>query len=412
MKKIPEANIKSANKEDTTPTKEYVKGNQLKEDELKSDALLSASEVVGHTSVIHPQASADVTTEDSLENDEEEGTSEFVTVNESKNDDEIKPIIVLPEVNNVEIVTPAQASVPSLITSGPKSEKLTEYQTDMLNIDNESDATKRLTETINKHERNSEAIEKMDQHNRFVYNRLGSENQQSGTQEDHKHLNTETAEQHDIAKHQVHHHRQNQPDDELPNKLELTTTTTTTTTTKPPKQLSLLDQLQFINKHNEENRRLQRIKFQENSNAPSPLANFFPNTRETSVKFPGPVSQRRAPNLRNQLIPPEETAEAEQPLQQQPQQQHPLHSWFPPVNGWQNNRNSESNNGGRPVLLRFWNKMPLFRDGSRATAASPSIASDTERTRENSKSPTDSLYKEETSSDIYKVLTAKNSKNR
>lgn len=268
------------------------------------------------------------------------------------------PIVVVPTVEQVQIVTPVQLTTTSHSTpthqrknsnsqSIPSSTSVynSELQTaERLNI-NDSMLNKKLRESVMKHELNEDAIETIDTNNRFVYTHLDSSS--------------------------------NEP-----------APSTTSTTVPPVTQRSLLDHLRFVNKFTQDSRKNNRIRFPE----PSTL-NIFSNFKGGTIKFPGPVQQRTSEPLFNRLIPdiipkkpPEPTAE------------RPLFSWLPAGTSFDFNRNSS------PAFTKFWNKMPLIRDPSIVSSDPP------EHPRSNSKSPTDNLYKDAPASEVYKVISSKNYK--
>lgn len=262
----------------------------------------------------------------------------------------------------------------------------------LLNIENDSDINNKLRESIIKHELNEDAIETIDQHNRFIYNHLETSSQK------------------------------------IPTAIVPATTTTTTTTVIPPTPQptsslrNLLEQLRLISKYTESNQKhhndRNKVKFPEsNQSSPTPPqssqyqinmhqqqqqqytrggGNSNPSDHQRVVKFPGPVSQRNPVSNRNDLIPVQQMSK--KPPDPQPPEK-PTYSW--PPRGWTFDRSPAAGaSNARPVLMRFWNKMPLIRD--------PSFSDVSERTRENSKSPTDSLFEEVPVSDVYKVLSSKN----
>lgn len=273
------------------------------------------------------------------------------------------PIVVVPTVEQVQIVTPVQVtttshstthhrkqsnsqSIPSSTTSAYNSELQTAERLDI----NDSMLNKKMRESVMKHELNEDAIDTIDTNNRFVYTHLDS-----------PHLDSSS----------------NEPEP-------------STSTTMQPfiTQRSLFDQLRFVNHFTEDNRKNNRIRFPEPS-----AGNIFSNFKGGTIKFPGPVQQRTSEPLFNRLIPdiipkkpPESAAE------------RPLFSWLPAGTSFDFGRNSS------PAFMRFWNKMPLIRDPSMASNDSP------EQPRSNSKSPTDNLYKDAPASEVYKVISSKNYK--
>lgn len=349
----------------TTPSDDQ---NNL-EKELQSESLFKDGSLTG-TSIINV---SDGTTE--ISDNDIEVTTELLN---SLNDKEINkahlistpikppkvsnktedPIVIVPTVEQVQIVTPVQVTTTSHSTNDhreksnsqsiPSSTSVynSELQTaERLNI-NESMLNKKLRESVMKHELNEDAIETIDTNNRFVYSHIDSSS--------------------------------NEP--EPPSTL---------ATVQPTTQRSLLDQLRFINKFTEDSRRNNRVRFPEPS-----TVNIFSNFKGGTIKFPGPVQQRTSEPLFNRLIPdiipkkpPEPTAE------------RPLFSWLPPGTSFDFSRNSS------PAFMRFWNKMPLIRDPSMASNDSPE-----QFARSNSKSPTDNLYKDAPASEVYKVISSKNYK--
>lgn len=232
----------------------------------------------------------------------------------------------------------------------------------------ESYQIKRMRDAVLQHELKEDAIETTDQHNRFVYNHLGS---------------PPATHHHNQAQHRIH--------------TSTTTVAPPVTTQAPPVATtrSFLDQLRLYSKFTEENRRLQhqqqqRARFPQSSSS----SNIFSNYRGSTIKFPGPATggaaQRRLFTANANENQPKKPFVSSTPA--------PLFSWLP---SWSFDRSGASS--VRPV--RFWDKIPLMSDPTYNNGDG------TDRARENSKSPTDSLFKDlPTASEIYKVLTAKNSK--
>lgn len=80
--------------------------------------------------------------------------------------------------------------------------------------------------------------------------------------------------------------------------------------------------------------------------------------------------------------------------------------WLPDANWSINNDEQHHQSGQKPMLLRFWERMPLVRDPSiQHQQQTRDRTSSRSQRRENSRSPSEGLYKvEATSHDIYKVL--------
>lgn len=293
-----------------------------------------------------------------------DGTTEMI-----ENDVEVttelpKKIVAVPTVEQVQIVTPVQQQTttghstthrhhhhhrakPTTTTTTSTTQYNGELQTaERLDI-NESMMNRKLSESIMKHELNEDAIETIDANNRFVYTHLDAPS--------------------------------NEPD-----------RSPSTTAQSATAQRGSFDFLRLIG--NNDSRKNNRIRFPDPSATP---VNIFSNFKGGTIKFPGPVQQRTPEPLYNRLIPdllpkkpPESAAD------------RPLFSWLPAGTTFDFNRNAGASNSA----MRFWNKLPLIRDRSATSRGS------SEPTRSNSKSPTDSLYKDASVSEVYKVIASKNYK--
>lgn len=337
--------------------------------ELQSESLFEDDSLIGTSINV-----SDGTTEIS-ENDLETTTESLNSVNDREVNKAISistpitpikrsnhtknPIVVVPTVEQVQIVTPVQLTTTSQRTTSthhrkkPNSQSIpsststydSELQTaERLDV-NDSMLNKKLRESVMKHELNEDAIETIDTNNRFVYT----------------HLDTSS----------------NEPEP------------STSTTMQPITQRSLLDQLKFIHKFTDESRKNNRVRFPEPS-----AVNIFSNFKGGTIKFPGPVQQRTSEPLFNRLIPDIIPKKPPEPTRTE----RPLFSWLPPNTHFDFSRNSS------PGFMKFWNKMPLIRDSSMTSSDSP------EQPRSNSKSPTDNLYKDAPASEVYKVISSKNYK--
>lgn len=114
----------------------------------------------------------------------------------------------------------------------------------------------------------------------------------------------------------------------------------------------------------------------------------FLRSSSNRIRFPGPsVNRQPAPN---KLIPSGQVAtRSGNGTEKKP------FWWFP--NGWEVDTKQKE----KPVLLRFWSKMPLIPDN----VASQRRSSNYSRSnRENSKSPSESLYREVAIQDISKAF--------
>lgn len=184
------------------------------------------------------------------------------------------------------------------------------------------------------------------------------------------------------------------------------TTPSTSTTTQDH---NYVDQLKMINDIVAENK--QRHQQTANSNSrirfPSQDEDHMVSASSSNgiVRFPGSVSNRvtqhanRIPDIFPKKSPDSTT-------------QRPPFWWLP--SGWEVDQT-----GQKPMLLRFWSRMPLVRDQSLTTTSlstnnnshrwrpsSGSTASSSVSPRGNSKSPSENFYKEVSSQDVYKVLNA------
>lgn len=270
----------------------------------------------------------------------------------------VETVIVLahaPTTDRVQIVTAVdQQSRPPPSVALPTDTFIGE-----LNSHASDSKMKRMRDAVRQHELKEDAIETTDQHNRFVYNHLGSP----------------------PASH--HHHQAQQR-----HHTSTTTIAPPVTTEAPPVATtrSFLDQLRFYSKITEENRRLHQQQQRARNPQFASSSNIFTNYRGSTIKFPGPVTGGAAQRRLFTEHQPKKPFVSSTPA--------PLFSWLP---SWSFDRSGASS--VRPV--RFWDKIPLMSD--------PTYSND--RARENSKSPTDSLYKDlPTASEIYKVMTAKSSK--
>lgn len=180
-----------------------------------------------------------------------------------------------------------------------------------------------------------------------------------------------------------------------------------------------IDQLKKINEIVAENKQRHqqaiggsRIRFPTRDEDQTPAA-----ANNNAVRFPGSVSNRVVQN--NNRLPdifPKKSPDSTT--------QRPPFWWLP--SGWEVDQT-----GQKPMLLRFWSRMPLVRDQSLTTStsssggggggsssnanksssrwrSSPVVAGNTSPSsvapRGNSRSPSENFYKEVSSQDIYKVL--------
>ncbi|XP_058836647.1 mucin-3A-like [Topomyia yanbarensis] len=176
-----------------------------------------------------------------------------------------------------------------------------------------------------------------------------------------------------------------------------------------------IDQLRKINEIIAENKQRDhsRIRFPTHDDDQQTSA-----SNNNKVRFPGSVSNRGA-QYANRLsdIYPKKTSESTT--------QRPPFWWLP--SGWEVDQT-----GQKPMLLRFWSRMPLVRDQSISTSTSSSndAKSSSNRWRSasvsstgythsasvaprgNSRSPSENFYKEVSTQDIYKVLNMRQLKHK
>ncbi|XP_058466364.1 uncharacterized protein LOC131439412 [Malaya genurostris] len=180
-----------------------------------------------------------------------------------------------------------------------------------------------------------------------------------------------------------------------------------------------VDQLRKINEivaeNNQRHQQNSRIRFPTRSDDQQTAA----ATNHNMVRFPGSVSNRvtqhasRLPDIFPKKTSTESTT------------QRPPFWWLP--SGWEVDQT-----GQKPMLLRFWSRMPLVRDQSLTTSTSssndsrssssrwrPASVGSTGHTspssgtpRGNSRSPSENFYKEVSSQDIYKVLNMRQLKHK
>uniref|UniRef100_U5EXA8 Putative secreted mucin n=1 Tax=Corethrella appendiculata TaxID=1370023 RepID=U5EXA8_9DIPT len=196
-----------------------------------------------------------------------------------------------------------------------------------------------------------------------------------------------------------------------------TTSTSTSpmpiTTTVSP---NIEHQLKMINDIIAENRKTYGNNNQNNNGARV----RFPTTKDDEttnsvVKFPGTVTNRVPNPSNNRFIPdifPKKHHQQQQFTTDTSTQKPPF--WWLPT-GWEVDQS-----GQKPLLLRFWSRMPLVRDPSLTntntntkwrTHQQPTTDSHSPSPRENSKSPSENFYKEIGSQDVYKVLNTRNWRN-
>ncbi|XP_055529128.1 mucin-2-like [Wyeomyia smithii] len=291
-----------------------------------------------------------------------------------------KPVQVVTPVRNKWYSSSAATPLPFIVASYTQQERTTRAtpetttpihdrstETPLLVIVNDTEADKKNRDTIHRQEVKEKLRETMDTNNRFVYHHLPAPVQPS-----------------------------------------------TESSTTPDRSYS--DQLRKINEIVAENRQ----RHQQNSRI------RFPNNRDDDqhsaatnnnvVRFPGSVASRVTPQHVNRLpdIFPKKSTDSTT--------QRPPFWWLP--SGWEVDQT-----GQKPMLLRFWSRMPLVRDQSITTSSSssssgrsssnrwrPSTSDNTSPSsvapRGNSRSPSENFYKEVSSQDVYKVLNMRQMKHK
>uniref|UniRef100_A0A6B2E5Y0 Putative cell wall surface anchor family protein n=1 Tax=Phlebotomus kandelakii TaxID=1109342 RepID=A0A6B2E5Y0_9DIPT len=269
------------------------------------------------------------------------------------------------------IVTP----IPNvLISTTDNMEESTQFEGDkeLLGISDETEAEKKMREMVIHQEQKDAAMEKIDAHNRFVYH----------------HLKNPTTTPLPMAT------------DRSPTTTPLQTTISSTNaevkeiaaTERPPERKPL-------NKFGDRTARPQnRIRFPTDDDVEDSPEEF----KADLIRFPGPASHRLLPNM-NRLIPESLTRKPTTAITQNDSSMPAIggpanrkQSWYPPT--WRNTTKQQ-----KPVLLRFWSRMPLIRDSSFTGRRSLGH-------RENSKSPSDNLYKDIPPQDMYRAIGARQKK--
>ena len=170
-----------------------------------------------------------------------------------------------------------------------------------------------------------------------------------------------------------------------------------TSSTLPPiirttnHEVSILEQLKAINNIVEENKRQQQQ--QQNSmkiRFPTRDDDLLPmSSQHNSVRFPGSATNRIVPDIFPKRSHQNTDSSTQRPF------------WWLPT-GWDADQTAQ-----KPMLLRFWSRMPLVRD---TTENNRWRTPPTPNHRENSRSPSENFYKEVGQQDIYKVFNIRNSK--
>lgn len=154
---------------------------------------------------------------------------------------------------------------------------------------------------------------------------------------------------------------------------------------------NVLEQLKIINKIVEENKRFEPGSHVRFPSGPEPKSD---TKTEGLIRFPGPTTHRLIPNNQNQLIP-------DDTIPKKPPEQKPPFWWLP--TNWEVDQTAQ-----KPMLLRFWSRLPASGNNHRNNNFQTPQWRSVSHNRENSRSPTESLYKEVSAHEAYKVLGSRN----
>lgn len=287
-----------------------------------------------------------------------------------------KPVQIVTPVRTKWYSPPGATPPPFIVASYTQQERTTRATPETtsetplaLLIMNDTEANKKNRDAIHRQEQQDKLRETMDTNNRFVYHHLAapSSTSPSTTVADHNYVDQLKKINEIIAENKQRHQQQNS-----------------------------------------------RIRF------PSHLEDQIPAASSSAnmVRFPGSVSNRVTSNRLPDIFPkksPDSTT------------QRPPFWWLP--SGWEVDQT-----GQKPMLLRFWSRMPLVRDQSLTSSTSSNTDSSSGSTRwrpsapqvqpgstspdpavaprGNSKSPSESFYKEVSSQDVYKVLNMRQLKHK
>ncbi|XP_053683728.1 uncharacterized protein LOC128733899 [Sabethes cyaneus] len=286
-----------------------------------------------------------------------------------------RPVQVVTPIRNKWHSAPGATPLPFIVAGYTQQERTTRAtpetttpmhdrgtESPLLVIVNDTEADKKNRDSIHRQELKENIRENMDSNNRFVYHHLSAPSP-------------------------------------------LTTESSTTL------DRSYSDQLRKINEIVAENRQRHqqnsRIRFPSNRDEDQhPAA-----SNNQMIRFPGSVANRVTPHS-NRLpdIFPKKSPDSTT--------QRPPFWWLP--SGWEVDQT-----GQKPMLLRFWSRMPLVRDQSITTSSSGRSSSNRWRPsttdnastspvapRGNSRSPSENFYKEVSSQDMYKVLNMRQLKHK
>lgn len=287
-----------------------------------------------------------------------------------------KPIQIVTPVRTKWYSPPGATPPPFIVASYTQQERTTRATPETtsetplpLLVMNDTEADKKNRDAIHRQEQKDKLRETMDTNNRFVYHHLAAlpSTAPSTTVADHNYVDQLKKINEIIAENKQRHQQQNS-----------------------------------------------RIRFPSQHDDHVPAA----SNSASMVRFPGSVSNRVTSNRLPDIFPkksPDSTT------------QRPPFWWLP--SGWEVDQT-----GQKPMLLRFWSRMPLVRDQSLTSSTSSNPESNGSATRwrpsapqpppgstspasavaprGNSKSPSESFYKEVSSQDVYKVLNMRQLKHK
>lgn len=349
-----------------------IRNSTLKIDLERDDLVLDVSSMTQSTDLEETttdEVTESIATSSSPQTSTSSSTS--FTVESNRRPIEEKRVVIITDKfkpsrkESVLIVTP----IPNILISTTETvDDTTQFdgEKELLGVLDESDSEKKMREMVIHQEQKDAAMEKIDANNRFVYHHL---------------KNPVTGERRTEAPQEVTHSR---------------IETIVVTTAEPVEKVTTASPVQVKTTEKLRN----RIRFPTNEEEEDPPDEF----KGDLIRFPGPASHRFLPNI-NRLIPESVTRRPPTPTTQTDSNpgrgtgaaNRKQSSWYPPTWG----RNSTKQQ--KPVLLRFWSRMPLIRDSSFTGRRSLGH-------RENSKSPSENLYKDIPSQDIYRVIGSRQKK--
>lgn len=296
----------------------------------------------------------------------------------------------------------------------------------LLAVSNESENSQKLRESLIESEQKEVNYENIDVNNRFIYHHLSSSsagNPSTTHAEQPTEDVVESSSQQPIVVVEEEEYRI--LDNGSDNQSASTTTEKPLSTTTP----SFADKLTaYLRPKESERRRVnaQSSRWMPSSSTPAPFSRStteqafsfptystatpsrfeeFLRTSSNRIRFPGPsVNRQPAPN---KLIPNNgQVASRSGPgagaVSDKDKDKKPF--WWLPT-GWEVDTKQKE----KPMLLRFWSKMPLIPDSVAQQRRSHTNSNSGRLNRENSKSPSDDLYREVAFQDVSKAFQERQS---